>query len=61
MTEMQEKFLNLLFEPNETICVTSGSYGAHSIEQKTIGPEIPLRTPEREFTISETDIQRVRY
>jgi len=59
MTEQQQQFLNLLYNPGETICVTSGSYGAHSIEQHEIGERIPLQTPEKAFVISETDIQLV--
>lgn len=59
MTKEGQDFLNLLFNEGETICVTSGKYGAHSIAQPEIGPEIPLRTPDKQFTISEDDIQMV--
>jgi hypothetical protein len=56
MTEEGTNFLKLLFNEGESICVTSGKYGAHSIEQSEIGPSIPLKTPKKEFTISDTDI-----
>jgi len=56
---MTRQFLDLLFNEGEPICITSGKYGAHSIEQSEIGPEIQLRTPEKEFIISEDDIQLV--
>lgn len=59
MKETTKKFLDLLFNEGETICVTSGNYGAHSIEQSEIGPVINLKTPNKQFTISEDDIQLV--
>lgn len=65
MKQEQVKFLNLLFDEGETVCVTSGAYGAHSISQSEIGPEIHLRTPDKpdepgkQFVISEADIQLV--
>lgn len=65
MKKEQVEFLKLLFNEGESVCVTSGKYGAHSIAQNEIGPSIQLKTPPKldapgkEFTISEDDIQLI--
>jgi len=45
MKETTKSFLNLFFNPGETICVSDSEYGYHSIEQSEIGGEIKLISP----------------
>lgn len=59
MNPEAKKLFELLFEPGETVSVTSGQYSAHSIRQDEINECISLRTPENQFTISKEQIQLV--
>lgn len=56
---MSADFLKLLFNPGETICVSSNKYGYHSIEQSSLDGEICLISPNEEtapITVLEKDI-----
>lgn len=59
MTEMSSNFLKLLFNPGETICVSSNKFGYHSVEQSALDGEICLVSPNEDYapiTILEKDI-----
>lgn len=59
MTEMSSNFLKLLFNPGETICVSSNKFGYHSVEQSALDGEIPLISPNEKIapsTILEKDV-----
>ena len=62
MTEMSSNFLKLLFNPGETICVSSNKFGYHSVEQSALDGEICLISPNEEvapLTVLEKDITLV--
>lgn len=59
MTEVGSNFLKLLFNPGETICVSSNKYGFHSVEQSALDKDICLISPNEEIapiTVKDTDI-----
>ncbi len=45
---MSKQFLDLLFNPDETICVSHNQYGYHSIQQDEIEKEIRLISPKED-------------
>lgn len=62
MTENSLNFLNLLFNPGETICVSPNKFGYHSVEQSALEGEIQLISPNEKYkpiTILEEDITLV--
>ena len=62
MTEMTSRFLNLLFDKDEQVCVSSNKYGYHSISQDAIGDSITLISPKEEMgpmVIAEKDINLI--
>ncbi len=62
MTETTVKFLSLLFDQDESICVSPNKYGYHSIEQKDVNDAIVLISPNEDYgpmTIKESDINLV--
>ena len=62
MTEMTRNFLSLLFDENETICVSPNKYGYHSISQSDIGDSISLISPKEDIQpmlIGEGDINLI--
>lgn len=55
-------FLNLLFKEGESICVSDGKYGYHSVEQSELEGNILLKSPSdkvRNRNITEYDINLV--
>jgi len=59
MKKMTSQFLNLMFNPDEHVCISPDKYGYHSIEQNTIGDDIYLVSPNPDVEtkkISENDI-----
>lgn len=62
MTETTARFLNLFFEPGETISVSPNKYGYHSIEQSDVAGDITLISPKEDLApvvISEKDINLI--
>jgi hypothetical protein len=62
MKKTSEQFLNLLFNPGETICVSPDKYGYHSINQQDLNENIKLHSPNKTIKdrfIKEGDINLV--
>jgi hypothetical protein len=63
MKKSSELFLNLFFNPGETICLSNSQYAYHSIDPILINTnEIPMRSPNetiKEFYIKEEEIALV--
>lgn len=62
MKDNTSRFLNLLFNRGEEICVSPNKYGYHSIPQDSIGDAIELTSPNEKYgkvQISESDINLI--
>jgi hypothetical protein len=60
MRELSKKFLELFFNPNETICVSNNKYGYHSLKQIDIENPFTLQSPnDQSYQIDETQINLV--
>ena len=59
MTEEQKQFMEVMFNPGESVSVSSGKYSAHSIRQEDINGWIEMRTPEKHFKIHEDRIESI--
>jgi hypothetical protein len=45
MREMTEQFLNLLYDPGESFCISPNKYGYHSVQKEDLDGEIKLLSP----------------
>ena len=62
MKKVTIDFINLLFNEGETICVSDGKYGYHSVEQSDLEDKILLNSPSdkvRDRNITEHDINLI--
>jgi hypothetical protein len=62
MTEMTQKFLDIFFNPGESICVSPSKYGYHSVSQEDLNKEICLISPKETIEpimIQESDINLI--
>lgn len=62
MKETTKKILELMFEPNETICVSPDKYGYYSVKQEDLNGDITLISPNAGIPvkkIKESDINLI--
>jgi hypothetical protein len=62
LRDVTRKFLDLFFNPNETVCVSDCSGGYHSVDQASLSGNIVLESPKetvKDRIIKETDINLV--
>lgn len=62
MKKTSQDFLELLFNPDEEICVSYNQYGYHSVKQTDLGGDIVLKSPSDKVddeTINEYDINLI--
>jgi len=62
MRESTKQFLNLLYDPQESVCVSPNKFAYHSVPQEELSGEITLVSPAdsvKDFKIKEEDINLV--